>query len=51
MKVFNPYKNFAVSHGLASIRQTAAATEKKDLFKRERFGDVIEIYSLRSPSS
>ena len=47
IRVFNPYRNPSTLYGKARLRQVAAATEGRDLFARERYGDVIEVFQLQ----
>jgi len=47
IKVFHPYRDKSLSHGLAAVRQTGAATESADLFARECFGDILEVFKLK----
>ncbi len=48
VKTFTPFRDASRAWGLARWRQAAAATEGRDLFARDRFGDIIEIYQLPS---
>lgn len=45
--VFNPYRDPSVGSSKTRLRQAAAVTEGKDLFARERYGDVIEVFQLK----
>jgi hypothetical protein len=46
IQVFSPFRDRQRTCRPTYVWQTGAATESRDLFSRERFGDIIELFQL-----